>query len=171
MTEQLLKKDFIEWMKSQGVDVIAEEIAPFGNGGFINDVIYLDKEKRFICVELKLIDWKKVVEQAVRIRRHHPLVYIAMPLPATIQKRDKIESIVKANGLGLFWYNKEGSWHMQFSPQEYKSALDENHFRYFNFSIEQSLFLHYHFTFIAPFLGQAALKSRTVEYKTKKIIW
>ena len=93
-----------------------------------------------------------------------------MPLPATIQKRDKIEQILQENGIGLFWYNKNGNWHMRFSPQETK-FMKTNDFHYFSYSVEQSLFIHFHFTFIAPLLGQAALKSRTVNYKNKKEIW
>ena len=171
MTEELLREDFIKWLKEEGCELLAKEIQLFP-GSSIHDLIFLDKERKFICVEFKLTDWKKVIEQAERIRLNTPLVYIAMPLPATIGKRDRIQEIVKQKNLGLFWFNKYGKWTAHSAPSEnFNVGQVDGWIEYFNKRVEQSLYRHFQFTFTAPYLGRAAEISKNVYYKTKKIIW
>ncbi|OGU55420.1 MAG: hypothetical protein A2V66_16715 [Ignavibacteria bacterium RBG_13_36_8] len=170
MTEEILRKDFIKYLKSEGIEVIAEEFGVHGSSIF--DCVYLDKKRRFIAVELKLTDWKKVIDQAMRIKKHVPLVYVAMPLPATINKRDAIEEIVKKLGLGLYGFNSEGNWICHSSPDERTTMTGESIVKYFEREhLEKPIFFQYHFTFIAPLLGKAAKVSRGYEYKNKKEIW
>lgn len=169
-TESMLRDTFIEYLKSEGLTELATEVQTIDLN--VHDLIYIDKDRKFVCVEFKLTDWKKVIEQANRIRSWTPLVYVAMPLPVSIPKRDAIEDICKEHGLGLFWFNKYGGWKCCIAPNEkIKLIKGENLFEYFNRKTEQSLYQHYHFTFIAPHLGRAAEISKTVVYKTKKIIW
>lgn len=170
MTEELLREDFIKYLKEDGCEVLAKEVQLFPASN-LHDLIYLDKERKFVCIEFKLTDWKKVIAQAIRVLNGTPLVYVAMPLPATIQKRNTIQEECKELGLGLFWFNKNGKWDRKYSPNEKVQFKDEEWIHYYNQNIEKSLYNHYHFTFIAPYLGRAAEISRTVVYKTKNVIW
>lgn len=171
MTEELLREDFIKYLEQEGCTEYAKEVQLFPAGNLI-DLVYLDRERKFIAVELKLTDWRKVIQQALKVKQFTRLVYIAMPLPATITKRNKIETIVKDLNLGLFWFNKEGQWICHKSPEEDTSIkFGEGFEGYYNKLLEQNMYIHYHFTFIAPFLGKAATISRNLEYKTKNVIW
>jgi hypothetical protein len=168
MTEEMLREDLIKYLESQNCEMLAKEVRLWSS---IIDLVYMDKERKFICVELKLTDWKKVVQQALKIKNHTPLVYIAMPLPATIGKRDRIQEIVKEKGLGLFWFRGDGRWDIWESPQEKIYPRHEDWIQYCNKKLEQKLYRHYHFTFIAPHLGKAADISKNYHYKTKNVIW
>jgi len=93
--------EIIKYLKFIGIKDIQTEVPMYGAS---IDIAYIDENNKFVCVEVKLNDWRKVIEQA----KHHLLitnqVYVIMPYPETEYRRMKIEQEVKKAGLGLCWF-------------------------------------------------------------------
>lgn len=150
VTELQMQKLYIKHLEEMGIKDIEEEVFMLGG---LCDVVYIDKRRRFICVELKLTDWRKVIEQAKKHFLMTPYVYICMPLPS-IYKRNKIEAIVEKEGLGLVWWNYENVkgktqtilWKTERTPTEKK---EKNGHEYFNKEfLERPFYNCLYFTFM-----------------------
>jgi len=145
ISEEELKQKFIKYMENEGIKVIADEISHFGS---IIDVVYIDKERRFCAVELKLTDWQGVIKQARILKRTLPCVYIAMPFCPTYTKRQKIEIACKQYEIGLYWYSysqidESKRWSCQLNSSDYivsdGDVLIDT--KYFSTHLERSLFV------------------------------
>ena len=143
-SEDELREYFIEYLRSVGIKEIAKEVILF-NGNNV-DVVYIDKKRKFVCVELKLTDWKKVIQQAVLRLNVTPFVYIAMPVPKTWAKRKRVEDAIEQTGLGLIWLKDGKQWITQFMPKEHKNNKAQD---YFSDGFERSLYYNIHTTFLA----------------------
>ena len=148
ITENQLRDNFCKYLESVGLHEYSKEVNFCSNSSFI-DLVYVDEKRRFICVELKLKDWKKVIEQANKIKNKIELVYIALPIPKKNEIKKKIENIIEKEKLGLYWYNKKNdTWLKHFMPKE-RCLFSKDSIEYFNKNLKQSFYSNKHFTFMS----------------------
>ena len=167
MTERMLVNSFIEYLKSQGLNDFATEVAVFGNSSII-DLVHIDKKRRMVCIEFKLGNIKKVFEQAVKLRRHTPLVYIAIPLPyrkpyikvenyesrfiINEPAKNAIIEKAKENDLGVWFLTSTPSshWEVGIEPSIYNNIGWNEKLNFINMSakIEEMFYLNLNLTFL-----------------------
>jgi hypothetical protein len=145
MTERELQNEFVKYLKSIGVEEIVEELQ-YVSGGGICDVVYIDEKRNFVCVELKLKDWKRVIRQAIEHRRYADLIYIAMPEPKNPELKKRIECAVRAEELGLHWFSEEKGWFGGGVPHP---KLYQHKHDFFSKSLQSSFWRSKMFSFIA----------------------
>lgn len=161
MTEQIMVESFIEYLKSQNLHDYATEVAVFGNSSII-DLVHIDKRRRMVCIEFKLGNIKKVFKQAIKLRRHTPLVYVAIPLPYRkphirvkdyesrfiINELAKNAIIEKAeeNDLGVWFLTPEPDsyWQTGIEPAIHREAKWDEKFNFIDMSakIEDMFYRH-----------------------------
>jgi len=145
--EEDVRQSLIAYLKSQGHTEIGTEILLEDDYRFV-DVVYVDEKRRFICIEVKLTDWRKVIEQAQRCIKYTPLAYIAMPTPESPKIKDTISTATHRAGLGLYWYNPDGSWTLQYNPKE-NTGEPKKDIKYFNQQLKRSFYRHMQITFMS----------------------
>lgn len=151
--EDDVRDNLIQYLENIGIKDIQKEVPFFSKSV---DVVYIDERRKFVCVEVKLTDYKGVFEQAGFLKRFISYVYVAMPIPASYYKRKKIENIARKLGIGLFWLKDNRLWGLEFEPKELDGNRDLDN--YFKFEIGQTMFHCLHYTFL----------SKCIEYKREK---
>ena len=147
--EKDVRQSLIAYLKSQGVSEIGIEILLPDDYRFV-DVVFIDEKRRFVCIEVKLTDWRKVIKQAMDCLKYTPLTYIAMPVPESLKIKSEIEIATCRAGLGLYWWHKDGTWDMQYQPSE-NTGQPKKDTKYY--SLQRSLYRHMHYTFMAKCLA------------------
>lgn len=155
--EEDVRQSLIDYLRSQGIKDIETEVC-LGAGWSFVDIVYIDERRRFVCIEVKLRDWKKVLEQARKLLQWTPLVYIAMPAPATYYRKMQIEGAAGAEQIGVWWLRDNKVWQKKSVQAEERLFDKKNTFTYFNLDIQDSFYNCLNFTFLA----------KCVKYKWKR---
>jgi len=142
--EENVRESLINYLKEQGIQDIGKEVLLPDDWRYV-DLVYIDKRRKFVCVEVKLTDYKKVIEQAQDCLKYTPLSYVAMPVPENYMRKADIEVEVARAGLGLMWMHPDGKWTVQYTPKRIDSKKGD---RYFNSQLKQSLYSQLHITFM-----------------------
>ena len=153
-SEDDLRNDFIKYLKEQGYEDIGTEINTGYNANFV-DCVYVDKRRRFVCVELKLKNISVVIKQAVKLLRYTPLVYVALPVPKRKETRKRWETLVKRLKLGLYWLTENGVWMTCLTPKENRYLWGKELMLYNQQYLKKSFYHTMHITFL----------NKCVEYK------
>lgn len=154
--ERDIQTHLMKWLKKNGAQEVEDEIGLLGG---IADIIYIDEKRKLCCIEVKLKDWKEVIEQARHRLNWAELVYIAMPIPKTYYLRKKIETFAKEHGLGVMWLIDNHLWQVAETPQESKWFKEHSEkWGYFGRTVEQSLYTKVLVTFMA----------RCIDYSIKR---
>jgi hypothetical protein len=133
--EDDVRDNLIQYLESIGIKDIHKEV-PFFSKSI--DVVYIDERRKFVCVEVKLTDYKTVFEQAGFLKRFINYVYVAMPIPATYYKRKRIEGEAKELGIGLYWLRDNRLWSQELEPRELMQNKELN--KYFDFELGRTMF-------------------------------
>jgi len=149
-SEDDLRKTLINFLRKRGYDDILIEFC-LSAGWSIIDLVYLDEKRGFVCIELKLRNWKKVIQQAFKLKSCTPFIYIAMPAFKTSYKRKQVQDEARKLGLGVYWYTNQGMWRAVVQPE--KIHYTEG---YLSDRVAEKFFKSVHITFL----------SRCVEDKT-----
>ena len=142
--EENVRESLINYLKEQGIQDIGKEVLLPDDWRYV-DLVYIDKRRKFVCVEVKLTDYKKVIEQAQDCLKYTPLSYVAMPVPENYMRKADIEVEVARAGLGLMWMHPNGKWTVQYTPQKPNS---KNYAKRFNTQLKESLYFQLHITFM-----------------------
>ena len=147
--EEDVRQSLLKYLRSQGVSEIGIEILLPDDYRFV-DVVFIDEKRRFVCIEVKLTDWRKVIEQAQDCLKYTPLTYIAMPVPESLKMKATIEIATCRAGLGLYWWLPDKTWELQYTPKENTGSIKKDAKYY---SLQQSLYHHIHMTFMSKCLA------------------
>ena len=112
--------EIIKYLKSIGIKDILTEVPLYDS---CCDIVYIDEKHNFVCMEVKLTDWRVVIQQAIKLKSYTNQVYVAMPYPETEYRRKKIEDEVKPTGVGLYWF-KDKQMACVFRPNMYMPTFN-----------------------------------------------
>jgi hypothetical protein len=146
LSEAELTAKYVAMLRENGIKAIATEVNLMW-GDSIIDVAYIDEEKRMVCVELKLHDWKKVIKQALQHRRYVTEIYIVMPLPQRQCTIKKIEDACREYGLGIYWFDNN-KFFVSMVPAIKECEIDS----YFNRKLDECLFKFMQLNFVCKCL-------------------
>lgn len=84
------------------------------------DLLLVDQTNTYHGVEFKLLNWKRVIQQAVKHRIVLDYVSIFLNTPKQNQTIERIVQECKANGLGLYFLETDGSITQSLKPTKNK---------------------------------------------------
>ena len=152
-SEEDLRDSLIKYLGKQGAKNIVTELNVGCNWAWV-DLVYIDEKRRFICIELKMRAWKKVLDQACKLKKMTPFVSIAMPQFKTYNKRRQVQREAEKLGIGVFWYGETGLWQTVAPPEKIHSSEG-----IIGGYLIDSLFTHFHFTFLTRCIEHGKAKA------------